>query len=232
MSFDMTARLWQVHGLAPGTKLILMALADYANDEGVCWPSRRKIAAKCGLSVRTVASHLSTLVDLGLVEVTNQTRADGSYTSSRYHLFPPASGVGRESANVTLPEESLASGGEKVAYHEPVTGPIVNHGSGGGHPTPEEVEYIELRINQAIATRRIQTTPTQLRASLVKRAQEGTLDISTLPALREWAAAPPPPANRKSQTTHSKGYSAMRQDATVAAVTQWLASKKGGGSER
>jgi hypothetical protein len=40
--------------LTPALKLVLMALADSADDQGVCWPSIRPHAKKCTVSTRTV----------------------------------------------------------------------------------------------------------------------------------------------------------------------------------
>lgn len=228
MSFRLAARVWQTPDLPPATKLVLMALADQANSAGVCWPSRRTIARKCGLCVRTVASHLAILVECGLVEKTHRKRSDGSFSSSMYRVFPTAEG-GRE--NSDPPDAGRSPLKVKNSHHDPIIDP--SGSSGGGHPTPEEIEYIELRIKQAIATRRIQTTPDQMRASLVRRAQAGTLDIGTLPALQEWAAAPPEPKpTLKQKSPKIKGYSKMRQDATVGAVGIWLSRKKGTSNER
>lgn len=40
--------------LPPKQKLVLLALADYADDAGVCWPSTRMLSKKSGLSLRMV----------------------------------------------------------------------------------------------------------------------------------------------------------------------------------
>jgi hypothetical protein len=40
--------------LTPALKLVLMALADSADEQGVCWPSIRTLAKKCTVSTRTV----------------------------------------------------------------------------------------------------------------------------------------------------------------------------------
>jgi len=40
--------------LTPTVKFVLLALADSADDHGVCWPSVQTVARKCGVSSRTV----------------------------------------------------------------------------------------------------------------------------------------------------------------------------------
>lgn len=47
--------------LPPTPKLVLVALADYANGNGQAWPSQETLAAKCGLSERAVRDALRLL---------------------------------------------------------------------------------------------------------------------------------------------------------------------------
>ena len=53
--------------LQPTSKLILFALASRANDEGVCWPSMRKLCQDTGLARRTVQLHMGRLTEQGAV---------------------------------------------------------------------------------------------------------------------------------------------------------------------
>lgn len=57
----------QVIGLSQGEKLVLLALAEFANDDNQTWRSREAIAARALCSLRSVASHLSALESRGLV---------------------------------------------------------------------------------------------------------------------------------------------------------------------
>ncbi len=72
--------------LTPTAKLVLMSLADAADDHGVCWPSVHTIARKCCISSRTVRRVIQTLVDRGLLEAEQRYRPDGSSSSNRYRL--------------------------------------------------------------------------------------------------------------------------------------------------
>lgn len=72
--------------LAPTTKLVLMALADAADDHGICWPSVATLATKCSISTRTVRRTLQTLIILELLVAEPRYRPDGSCSSNRYRL--------------------------------------------------------------------------------------------------------------------------------------------------
>jgi hypothetical protein len=76
---------WQVL-LPPTAKLVLLALADIADDAGSCWPSQNVIAAKCSITSRTVQRIIVTLQGQGLLVIEPRYRADGSRSSNRYRL--------------------------------------------------------------------------------------------------------------------------------------------------
>jgi DNA-binding transcriptional ArsR family regulator len=73
--------------LTPTLKLVLMALADSADDQGVCWPSVSTLAKKCSVSTRTVRRSLRVLMDSGMLIAEARRRGDGSSTSNRYRLL-------------------------------------------------------------------------------------------------------------------------------------------------
>lgn len=52
MSIKVTNWVWQHGPKAPTDRLVLLALADFCNDAGVCWPSMKLIGAKASLSER------------------------------------------------------------------------------------------------------------------------------------------------------------------------------------
>jgi hypothetical protein len=72
--------------LPPTSKLVLMALADIADDLGVCWPSHPTLAAKCSLTDRTLRRVLCLLQAQKLVFIQPRFKTDGSRTSNRYQL--------------------------------------------------------------------------------------------------------------------------------------------------
>lgn len=69
--------------LPSNQKFVLLALADSANDNGVCWPSISTIATKCGMSERSVQAHISALEKMGIL-----TRDERSGRSTIYRIDP------------------------------------------------------------------------------------------------------------------------------------------------
>jgi len=72
--------------LAPTPKLILMALADAADDDGYSWPSVAKVSKKCCVSGRTVQRVIQQFVAADLLIITNRFTATGRQTSNGYRL--------------------------------------------------------------------------------------------------------------------------------------------------
>lgn len=82
MSNDLLTLAWRVP-LPAGAKFVLVALADAANDEGVCWPSRDTLARMTGLSKSSVSEHLRALKSAGLVEQSRRRHEAALYTVVR-----------------------------------------------------------------------------------------------------------------------------------------------------
>lgn len=82
MSIAIMNKAWNT-SLPPTEKLLLLSLADQANDDGVAWPSIESISKKTGVSERTVFRHLVSLEELGHLH-----REHRVGTSSKYHLHP------------------------------------------------------------------------------------------------------------------------------------------------
>ncbi len=68
MSISLMTDVWKLKLQAP-RKMVLLALADNANDEGTdCWPSVGKLVEKCSMSERAVQGHLSALEEDGYIK--------------------------------------------------------------------------------------------------------------------------------------------------------------------
>ena len=66
MSVKLMSAAWDMD-LPMGQKMLLLALCDHANDEGVCYPSQEKLAQKCSMGERTVISHIQWLEKHGIL---------------------------------------------------------------------------------------------------------------------------------------------------------------------
>lgn len=64
MSVRVMTAVWALD-LGDSQKIVLLALADSANDEGHCWPSMTSLVRKCSKSERTIQGVIKQLVDAG-----------------------------------------------------------------------------------------------------------------------------------------------------------------------
>jgi len=72
---------------SPTRKFVLIALAEYADEDGSCYPSQKTIANLTELSVKTVERAIKNLEDQGLLKRERRHRtSDGSRTSDRFYL--------------------------------------------------------------------------------------------------------------------------------------------------
>ena len=87
MSLRAITWAWSLDIKNPTRKLVLMALCDHVDEEGLCWPSVKLIAERSGCKRRTVQRHLRDLEQAGIIEAIPHYRDDGSQTSNRYRVI-------------------------------------------------------------------------------------------------------------------------------------------------
>jgi len=85
MSFKAMTWASSIKTGSPTKKLVLLLLADRANDSGECWPSLQKIADDCELSKRSVQDNIKRLENAGLLEIVQRKSGD-SQLSNIYRL--------------------------------------------------------------------------------------------------------------------------------------------------
>lgn len=100
MSMLLMVKAMQTKVGNPLRKLVLIKLADNANDQGECWPSYQYIADQCEVSRRSVISHVKALESCGLIKTIHREGPKGN-TSNLFRLC--------------IPSESLSLGGESPA---------------------------------------------------------------------------------------------------------------------
>lgn len=71
MSISIMSQVFENTVLSPTEKLIMLALADHANDEGKSiYPSQSRLSRKTGLARGTINRHIQSLIDLGYLKST------------------------------------------------------------------------------------------------------------------------------------------------------------------
>ncbi len=78
MSIKFSAAIWQM-SLPMAEKLVALALADQANDSGVCWPSQESVARRTGLSNRSVIRAINALSKAGVLSSQKRLRESNIY---------------------------------------------------------------------------------------------------------------------------------------------------------
>lgn len=88
MSIEALAAARKVTGVTATEKSVLMALADYANDEWEAYPSQTTLAEWTCLTRKTIGITLQRLEARGLLTSRHQYRDDGGYRVKLYRLNP------------------------------------------------------------------------------------------------------------------------------------------------
>lgn len=116
MSMELMVKAMNIRVGNSNRKLVLIKLADNANDLGECWPSYQHIADACEMSKSTVKAHVRELEKAGLVY--REFRRDGKLNKSNlFHLSldkaMQSSGADSDPVGQILPEggASAALGG-------------------------------------------------------------------------------------------------------------------------
>lgn len=100
-----------LRGVSASEKLLLLALANYADEHMQCWPSQRRLAADTCLSDRTVRSLLAALEDRRLLSRLSSRRNDGSRSTDRITLHF----AGEVVTGTERQPEIISGGGEMVS---------------------------------------------------------------------------------------------------------------------
>lgn len=125
MSNEAVSWAFKVDGLTMTQKFVLVALADWADEENSCFPGQKKLAGKTNSSVATVRRALDALEDQGLISRERRTRKSGYRTSDRFFLsvgslplnLPTAqSDYKAESASLPLIDATLTAQIERANY--------------------------------------------------------------------------------------------------------------------
>lgn len=97
---------------------VLSALATYADEHGVCWPSQSTLASKLKRSRPTINRILQRLDDLGLVSIERRSGRDGARLSCRYRLRLVAGSPAEAAVQGANTDDSLVNAPCPPASHE------------------------------------------------------------------------------------------------------------------
>ena len=125
MSMNLTAQAMQIKVGNPIRKLVLLKLADQANDKGECWPSYSSIAEAAECSKRAAMTHIEWLAAHGFLRIEKRKISGNQNLSNIYHLTLQKGSV---------PSEPDSLGGSESGAPKPV-----NNNQSMNHTTTDVV---------------------------------------------------------------------------------------------
>lgn len=222
MSWQATAWVSTVEAGGASGKLLLYALANYADENGRTFAGDERIMRDTELSERSVRDWKRRLEEAGLIHVERRRRPGGNFDVDVIVLAmdcqqPPANSAGGEDAATT---------GKSCRDHRQMTPPPPANGSIPPAPPYKAEQSIEPPVepNEREAQARGQEGQTETAES--RKAVERAFDR----AWRDW-----PPVVAGSRPEALKIWWTLtpdERDAARAAVVRWLAAWKAEGRER
>ncbi|EMB2526513.1 TPA: helix-turn-helix domain-containing protein [Klebsiella pneumoniae] len=167
MSMTLMAKAMAIKTGNPIRKLVLIKLADNANDSGECWPSYKHIADHCECSKSAVRDHINALISMGLLVKENRPgvkngkgNASNLYCMNLDNPMPPKSIAPMPSESIGVPPESIAPmpcGGTRTSHSfepviDPKDPPNPQTGEGEEHIFSDAQKVLEF-YNQQTGTR-------------------------------------------------------------------------------
>jgi predicted DNA-binding protein (MmcQ/YjbR family) len=104
MSVRWISRVWEESPYEGRRLLLHLALADFASDEGTCFPSQRTLALKARTTEQWVSTSIRQMVKDGLLEVV--ARGNGRGNASTYRLLKGQTQFGENDKGETQSPES------------------------------------------------------------------------------------------------------------------------------
>lgn len=169
-------------------KLVLLKLADNANDKGECWPSHQHVADQCEISRSSVRKHIADLEAAGYLTIKAR-KTDLGTASNLYKLqFPP-----KPTAVDPMPADDTPMPADDTGGCREKAGAIAGAGTppmpAAGTRTSHSFEPVNEPLKDLSATRTKSTKPTA-----TAKGKNAGLDFSPWPAepssqvLQDWLA--------------------------------------------
>ena len=103
------SQVWNMEIEDSTTKLTLMALADFSDDEGYCYPSYEVLAKKISKSKRTAIRAVEKLAELGFLQKEKRELKDGTSSANLYKILSEKDRVTQTHPRVTNEKERVTS---------------------------------------------------------------------------------------------------------------------------
>lgn len=103
------SQVWNMEIDDSTTKLTLMALADFSDDEGYCYPSYEVLAKKISKSKRTAIRAVEKLTELGFLQKEKRELKDGTSSANLYKILSEKDRVTQTHPRVTNEKERVTS---------------------------------------------------------------------------------------------------------------------------
>jgi pyocin large subunit-like protein len=121
MSWQATAWAVRQKTGAASRKALLLVLANYADEHGVCWPSQETLKAETELSEDTIQRQSKILKNLGLVKIIRRPRKGGTWPGLLYQLNLSAGPSTTPQGAARSEAESLSTMPHHAADHAALT---------------------------------------------------------------------------------------------------------------
>ena len=103
------SQVWNMEIDDSTAKLTLMALADFSDDEGYCYPSYEVLAKKISKSKRTAIRAVEKLTELGFLQKEKRELKDGTSSANLYKILSEKDRVTQTHPRVTNEKERVTS---------------------------------------------------------------------------------------------------------------------------
>lgn len=115
MSMRLMAQAMSIKVGNPLRKLVLIKLADNANDDGICFPSYQYIADVCEISKASARNHIDDLINMGFVTKKARKNKDGS--SSNLYILHLENGMPADSTGMPADSTGGMLADSTITYH-------------------------------------------------------------------------------------------------------------------
>ena len=109
MSIRIMSQVWNMEIDDSTAKLTLMALADFSDDEGYCYPSYEVLAKKISKSKRTAIRAVEKLAELGFLQKEKRELNDGTSRTNLYKIVSENERVTQTPPMMTNEKEAVTS---------------------------------------------------------------------------------------------------------------------------